>query len=41
MDVQWTPPEIVELTLEEAMELTDLEIVCAGTSQDTASQDYQ
>lgn len=39
MDTQWVSPEVVELTLEEAVERTDMDIACAGTGPETASND--
>lgn len=40
MHTDWVPPEIVELTIEEATELTNIDLACTGTGPATALRDY-
>lgn len=41
MNSQWTPPKMIELTLEEAIELADLSIACAAQKPGgPGNQDY-
>lgn len=40
MHTEWVTPEIVELTIEDASELTNIDLACAGTGPNTAPQDH-
>lgn len=40
MDTQWILPEMVELTLEELVESTDLDIACATQTDQGSNQDH-
>jgi hypothetical protein len=40
MDTEWVRPEIVELTIEDASELTNIDLACAGTGPATQGNDH-
>ena len=40
MNKEWITPEVIELMIEEVVELTNIDLACAGASPSTASQDH-
>lgn len=40
MNTEWIAPQIVEITVEEAAELANIDLACAGNTQGNYDQDH-